>query len=341
VEPTVRTAGCGGCANDRRGDEPFPSSLPLAALMGLVVTALLIAVTGCTSMRSTMLTLTGDGWLVGQSNGSDKRFGMTRPYRGVPVKLQVPAYLHVTVGENVYLYDAETELREYQLSHPDRWVKQEIVNVDKVFTVDLVRPLSGTSSFNLAIDPKTGYFSTVSGTITDTSITDVGALVGTVASLVIPKSAGGAQEEDTPDDLRSRLVIEQRVVAERFFDLADCDLDAQVAAFIDSHVNCGHSCRGHERHGQPKGVPPVCWASGDCPAEVSLAPLIRSGTTGAANPAAAPRATANRDDGPGDPSPEMLPVPAATLTMPMSSGIAVGVDRLRSALPPATAPIDE
>jgi hypothetical protein len=258
---------------------------PWAAVIGIAVATIISCVTGCTSMRSTMLTLTGDGWLVGQSNGSEKRFGMTRPYRGVPVKLKVPAYLRITVGEHVYIYDDGQALMEYKLSRPDRWVEQEIVDVEKVFLVDLARPLSGTSSFNFGIDADTGYFSAISGTITDTSITDVGALVGTVASLVVvprsPSTKTGEQCQAEP--LRSQLIVENRVVAERYFDLADCDLDAQVAAFIDAHVNCSHSCRGHAREGEPKTIQARKWQPENC----SVAKL--------ADPAAA---SANPDEQP-------------------------------------------
>jgi len=184
--------------------------------------------------------MTRDGWIVGQSNGTGKRFGMTRPYHGVPVKLQVPAYLKIVVYENAYLYDNGQTLNEYQLSSPDRWVEETVVDAEKVFFVDFARPLSGTSSYKVKINENTGYFTSVSGTTKDTSIRDIGALVATSAALF--KASAAEQDQGSPLNLADQLVVEPRVVAERFFDINACDLDAQVAAFIEEHVNCSHSC---------------------------------------------------------------------------------------------------
>ncbi|MSW82082.1 MAG: hypothetical protein F2840_13145 [Actinobacteria bacterium] len=210
--------------------------------VGLTLIVALATAIGCSSIRTTVLTMSGDGWINGQSNGVGKRFGMTRPYRGVPVKLKVPAYLCITVYENAYIYDDGKTLNEYQLSAPDRWVDQRIVDAEKVFLVDFARPLSGTSSHKLDIDEKSGYFTSVTGTVTDTSITDISKLVAASASLVLARGPEVNKTQTQTLSLAEHLLIEKRVVAERYFNINDCDLDAQVAAFIDEHVNCDHSC---------------------------------------------------------------------------------------------------
>ena len=248
--------------------------------------SILATAVGCSSIRSTMLTMSGDGWINGQSNGFGKRYGMTRPYRGVPVKLKVPAYLCITVYENAYLYDDGSTLNEYQLSSPDRWVTQNVVDAEKVFLVDLARPLSGTSAHTLNINPVSGYFTSVSGTVTDTSITDIGALVATSASLVLRGPPADEEEKRNGNlSLADQLIIQKRVVAERYFNINDCDLDAQVTGFIDQHVNCEHSCANAPGDGKcSRSVAPT---SCDCSVPKAQIMAKDAGKNGTAEPEAA------------------------------------------------------
>ena len=128
-------------------------------------------------------------------------------------------------------------------------VEQKVIDAEKIFFVDFARPLSGTSSYHLQMDGQSGYFKQINAKVTDNSITDIGALVATAAPLFLAKGVD-ATKGNSSYALKDQLLIEQRVVAERYFDLTACDLDAQVAAFIDQHVNCGHSCDSDPSNGR-------------------------------------------------------------------------------------------
>jgi hypothetical protein len=141
------------------------------------------------------------------------------------------------------LYDTGEGLREFLLSVPHREVEIVPIETEKVFVVDFKRPLSGTLAYTADFDEQQ-YFDEISGQLEDTTITDVAALVATVAPL-FGKSASAPV--DPTSEVGRALITNKRVVAYKRFDIDACDFEAQLRGFLEEHVNCDHTCNGYGR----------------------------------------------------------------------------------------------
>lgn len=197
-----------------------------------------VAASGCTSLRSTIINRYEDDTYAGNSNGELKRHDMARPYRGVPITIKVPTHVDVKIIETSYMYNVDGLLRELKLSTPHREVDIKTIETDKVFIVDFKRPLSGSLNYKATFGDDQ-YFDEVSGKLEDTTITDVANLVATVAPMLGKPAAGS---EDSP--LGDELIVNKRVVAYRRFDIDAYDFEMQVRCFLEEHLNCGHTCAG-------------------------------------------------------------------------------------------------
>lgn len=197
-----------------------------------------VATSGCTSLRSTIINRYEDDTYAGNSNGELKRHDMARPYRGVPITIKVPTHVDVKIIETSYMYNVDDSLRELKLSTPHREVDIKTIETDKVFIVDFKRPLSGSLNYKATFGDDQ-YFDEVSGKLEDTTITDVANLVATVAPM-LGKPAAGNEKGAIGDE----LIVNKRVVAYRRFDIDATDFEMQVRCFLEEHLNCGHTCAG-------------------------------------------------------------------------------------------------
>lgn len=204
-----------------------------------LLAACLASAAGCTSLRSTMINRYEDDTFAGNSNGELKRHDMARPYRGVPITIKVPTHVDVKILEKSFLYSDGGALRELNLSTPHREVELTTIETDKVFIVDFKRPLSGTLKYNATFGSDQ-YFNSISGKLEDTTITDVAALVATVAPMLAKPAAGEGKQNNISDE----LITNQRLIAYRRFDIDAPDFEMQVRCFLDEHLNCGHTCSG-------------------------------------------------------------------------------------------------
>ena len=176
-----------------------------------VLLALLLS--GCTSIRSTMLNRTEDDDFVGNSNGDPKECGMTRPFKGVPITMKVPTHVDVRIIETYYLYNSDSGLTQLRTRHRNLGVETAFVMTEKVFTVDFKRPLSGTIDYAATFGPDQ-YFDTIKTKVVDTTITDVTALVAAAIPLFTTPVA--ALSGST---IASDVIVDTRAVAFRRFDM--------------------------------------------------------------------------------------------------------------------------
>lgn len=222
---------------------------------------------GCGSIRSTMLNRMEDDTLVGNSNGTLRKHGQTRPYKGVPITIQVPTHVEVAVLETFFLTpDGKGGLNRIRTSRRNFDVKTNLVMSDKVIMVDFKRPMSGELDYHMKFqtpatvpdkqyfNPANGqYFDSISTYSNDTTITDIAKLIATAvpavtkaASLPLPTGA-----------FTNDVIIDQRVVAFRRFDIDACDFEQQMQQFLDEQINCCHTCDSDAPAPETVAAPPA------------------------------------------------------------------------------------
>lgn len=217
----------------------------------LLMIALLsiMSLTGCTSIRSTMLLRTDNNSYVGNSNGSARCDGAARPFKGVPITVELPTHLDVSITETYYLFagiapattnsaDVAASLQEAVPSaRRNLGVKAELVKTKKLFTVDFKRPAAGVLSYNAKFAGQ--YFDAINNKIEDRTINDTADAIATVlpklASLTAAKKG---TDGTTGSELQNRVIKGERVVAFRRFDLNSPTFEDDVEQFVNQHLNC-------------------------------------------------------------------------------------------------------
>lgn len=212
-------------------------------LCAIPSTVLVAATVGCASARSQAINRSPDNYLSKNE---------PIPCKGVPITMKVPTHLDIAVMETYYLQneacyengDNNTKVQRYadlrELTMPTRNLSVKVTPVltEQVFTVDFKRPMSGTLQYGATFGSDQ-YFDTITGTAVDSTITDVTALVAAAAPLfAVPTSAGTVGEGIT------NVIVGNRMVAYRRFDINEPDFEEQVLAFVNHHMNACNQCSG-------------------------------------------------------------------------------------------------
>jgi hypothetical protein len=170
---------------------------------------------------------------------------------------------------------------------PTRSLTYEVIKRKELYTVDFKRPASGLGLLAVEYGPASDgqFFKSYGQQVDDTTIKDIGNLVGQVAS-VLPKLKAIA---DTPKDEAARLGLHAvtTVVAVEYFDVRQPNLEARIQEFLDRNINacsppCGNSFRPpleapFPPQNQPCQVPVVA-----VPIRTGTAPLPPAGPLPAA-----------------------------------------------------------
>jgi hypothetical protein len=195
-----------------------------------------VALTGCTSMKSTMLHRGefNDGWY------------RERPYRGVPITMKVATHVKVTVYEHHFMEhfkEGEADcVRWIALDVPVRSVDTEIVKTEKVITVDTKRPAAGTMSTTLGFTGQ--YFNNIDYHVEDKTIDTITEVIGTFAPGGIIPKAKPAGEQFTGDGSVGADIREVTSVAAHTLLAIDApDFEAQLVCFLNQHLTGCHTCR--------------------------------------------------------------------------------------------------
>lgn len=216
----------------------------------LLMIVFLVALTGCTSIRSLPL-----------NRSPDDEFTKNQPipFKGIPITMKVPTHLDVEIIETYYLQnvacfekvtgkpDAQTyaDLREIPMTHRNLSVKVTPIFTEKVFTVDFKRPASGSLEYGATFGTDQ-YFDSIKGTVIDRTIEDVTALVKAAAPL-----AGFPTSANFGDEL-TNVIVNTRTVAFRRFDIDECYFEQSVQDFAMLHLNACNNCYGEVT---PKDLP--------------------------------------------------------------------------------------
>ena len=206
---------------------------------------------GCTSVKSTALNRTESDVFIGNSNGKPRAHCAARPFNGVPITLRVPTHLDVVIREKIYLRlgDEQGALSRLKADKRSLFVETQIIETDKVFTVDPKRPAAGQLDYTMKFGAdesatdggkdNSQYFSSIESRSQDDTIKDVtGALKAVTVSLAANTNVGDGEARELPV-----LVPDVRTVAWRRIDIDACDFEQQVADFVAVHMNSCNNCQ--------------------------------------------------------------------------------------------------
>tara|TARA_R110002020_G_scaffold274412_2_gene489616 strand:+ start:21 stop:677 length:657 start_codon:yes stop_codon:yes gene_type:complete len=198
-----------------------------------------LAVSGCKSFSSTMLNRLDDNSFMGNSNGQTMHNGKTRPYKGIPITLEVPSHLDIYIDEIYYMNMNNGS----EASDPYRMlnVRATIIKTDKVFTVDFKRPGAGTLDLNLDFDANEQYFKKITSKIEDETIEQIGTSLSSFINTI-----QGQKTSASPDDINllqaNGFLRDERTVAYRRFDINSPSFECEVEEFVNHHLNNCNVC---------------------------------------------------------------------------------------------------
>ncbi len=213
------------------------------------IATLSMVFSGCSSIRTQMWTRAEDEHL-----HPDHCHGL----KGMPVMLKVPSHLEVTITETLYAAHRNTKdgfLEVVDLGRPDLNVSANLKYTEKMFLVDPVRVGAGEGGYGFgfgsvkdgaqfknaneeAQSAGHGYLSSMNYKADDQTIRTSATLLARVLSL--ERNPARATTASLTDGKFGLFPI-TRTVAFRRFDLGACDVDQEVQAFLDEHLNHDHS----------------------------------------------------------------------------------------------------
>lgn len=209
-----------------------------------IAICLVLGMSGCTSVSSTVLTREDSDSMSGNSNGHMTPFHANKPFKGIPVTVRVPTHVDIRIDETLYFQ--KESMNPIPLSSRHFTAHPEVVYSDKLISVDPKRPASGTLNYTLGFpNTETEYydrqhFNKVTYGVDDNTIKTITGILNTVVpSLPKPK---GLFNESLPRDTSNSLSTLTRTVAWKRFDISSPDFERSIADFVSLHLNSCHGC---------------------------------------------------------------------------------------------------
>jgi len=212
------------------------SSIPL-------VCGLLLCATGCRSISSTFVQRMDDDRLVGNSNGNTGLHENAKPFKGIPVTIQVLTHVDISISEEIFL-EKET-LIPVKTNRRNLMAEATPVYSDKIFAVDPKKAASGQSEYTLQMQEGTQYFKKIDQEITDTTIKDINTALSGILPKLLPNPASTPTSKlslENGIDKQTHFYSVKRHVAWKRFDVSAIDFQDQIAIFVNRHLNDCNSC---------------------------------------------------------------------------------------------------
>lgn len=194
----------------------------------------LMATAACTSIKTTLFD--ADNYA---GNGEREK----RCLRGIPITMDVPTHIQITVTETSYFTKDTTGRYVPACVPPTHSMKYDLIVKKELYTVDFKRPAAGINDLKISFDGGASngqYFSSISQDVTDVTIDKVAALIKqildstpTLASLAKSANANAGNTDPAP----AALIAVPRVVACEFFDLRFPNLERRIQCFLEQQIN--------------------------------------------------------------------------------------------------------
>ena len=209
----------------------------------LAIGAALLLFAGCSSFRTTAVDRMENDMLV---------VNPETPLKGIPVSLRVPSHLELSVIETTYwekkvITGDRPTLQRLSSCRPTRTVLHHVCETEKIFLVDPVRPGAGTESYGFTFRSNTaagatkdedaqgkGYLQNVEYKIDDQTITESSKLLANSLNLISALQTSVNNVTKNSAD----LIATDSAIAFGRFDINSPTFECDVAAFLDSHLNC-------------------------------------------------------------------------------------------------------
>lgn len=171
------------------------------------------------------------------------------PLKGIPVSIRVPSHLEITVVETTY-WEKKTEpgirptVQRLESCRPTRTVLPHVRETEMIFVVDPQRPAAGEQKYGFEFQSNDadadeskegkGYLRNVKYKADDQTITQSAELLANSLSLVNAFQASVQK----PNQNNSDLIATDRAIAFGRFDINSPTYECDVAAFLETHLNC-------------------------------------------------------------------------------------------------------
>lgn len=225
----------------------------MSKFVSCILLLLVVTSSGCKSYSTTALNRLGSGIFTGDSNGKPKPGCRTRPYKGIPVTLRVPTHLDIYIDETYFVkIDSGNKTASEPLAGRCRLlnIRTQVIESEKVFTVDFKRPASGVLDLDLTFNQDEQYFSKIVSQLQDDTIEDTAALVAQAINSIQAFQTSTGDDNDAEKQMMANasLIEDKRVVAYQRFDIDDPDFEYQVEQFVNQHLNHCNQCDSVPRY---------------------------------------------------------------------------------------------
>jgi len=229
-------------------------------LAGVAVALSIASGAGCTFARSTPLKRVAGDDYAASSNGEPKVHGKPRPFRGIPVVLEVPTHYAVTVTEACFVYrDKANVIHEvaFNSAGTPRLLNVDVQTVSrkKLFSVDFARPAGGTLTAEMKFIPVSGeltagHIQSINNKVEEQTINQVTGVLANLGKAGLLGATGGAskgvgnRQTDAAKAFNNNSYKINRTVAYALFDVDSPGVAEQISAFLEQHVSACHECEG-------------------------------------------------------------------------------------------------
>lgn len=202
---------------------------------------------GCRSISSTFVQRMDNDNLVGNSNGERGHHCNAKPFKGVPVTMQVLTHVDITISEELFL-DKKT-LQPVHTNRRNLGASQTPIYSDKIFAVDPKRAASGTSKYTLDMNSEGSeedkqYFKQIKQNVDDTTIKDVNAVLTNLLPKLIKPASTQKLLDGTINPTNDFIKVTRHVAWKRF-DIGAPDFQDQIRLFVEHHMNNCNECCGN------------------------------------------------------------------------------------------------
>lgn len=226
-----------------------------ATLIALSIVVVVSTAIGCRSSASIFLSRFDNDRVSGNSNGHRGVYDNAKPFKGVPVSMPVLTHVDIEIFETVYLDKKSLEIVETR----KRTLRASATPVvsDKIFAVDPKRAAAGTTKYGMTMDHDNAdsrgrqFFEKISYDVDDQTIEEINSALGGLIPLIAKKPGTAAKssmanfeaaESSESDFSKGGLILKERTVAWKRFDVHAADFEEQLKGFVEYHINACNSC---------------------------------------------------------------------------------------------------
>jgi len=194
--------------------------------MKIALSAVLLSLVGCTSIKSTIL----------QRDESNTHW-QTIEAQGIPITLEVPTHLRIAIIDTKYYFKSGNgwePLKKGSVDYVSTQVDHSFLRTKKVFTIDPKRPAAGENSFRFDLAEDKQYLSKIESDVTDRTIEEASSALERLLIAIRPGKGTGAAFTAPGGGPKLYQVTSVRAI--ELVEIDDPMFEQNVSHFICQHV---------------------------------------------------------------------------------------------------------